>query len=157
MQPSSNTKATIEMVIAMILSGTIGYFVIDSGQSFWNVVFFRCLIASITVGAYAYFKGLFPRSLTQKTTLALIVVGGITLVANWVLLFASFIHISFSIATVAYHTQPLMLVIAGAAMAKQKNSFLFNSLATHIFYWLALGYRARDQPDILLIQARKCY
>ncbi|RSR53464.1 EamA/RhaT family transporter, partial [Acinetobacter baumannii] len=37
---------TLEMVVAMLLSGSIGLFVIKSGQSPFNIVFFRCLISA---------------------------------------------------------------------------------------------------------------
>lgn len=133
MTSSNTTKATIEMVVAMMLSGTIGYFVIDSGQSFWNVVFFRCLIASLTLGIYAYFKGLLPSKLFQKSTLLLIILGGIALVANWVFLFASFDYIPFSIATMAYHTQPLMLILASALIAGKK-------IPPSLLVWLLVSF-----------------
>ncbi|EHU2365050.1 EamA/RhaT family transporter, partial [Acinetobacter baumannii] len=38
---------TLEMVVAMLLSGSIGLFVIKSGQSPVNIVFFRCLISAL--------------------------------------------------------------------------------------------------------------
>ena len=119
---SSTSVGTIEMVVAMMLSGTIGYFVLESEQSFWNVVFFRCVIGAITLGAYAYFTGMLQRDYFAKKVLLLIVIGGITLVANWVLLFASFNYIPFSISTVVYHTQPIFLVILGAYITGDKPS-----------------------------------
>lgn len=131
--PAKNTKATLEMVLAMMLSGTIGYFVISSGQSFWNVVFFRCLIGAATLGIYAYFRGILPRSVFQKTTLLLIIFGGITLVGNWIFLFASFDFIPFSIATMAYHTQPLMLVLVSALIARQR-------IAPSLLLWLVVSF-----------------
>ena len=41
----------LEMIAAMALSGTIGYFVVESGQSVWNVVFFRCLFGGLSLFA----------------------------------------------------------------------------------------------------------
>ena len=133
MTTANTTKGTIEMVIAMMLSGTIGYFVIDSGQSFWNVVFFRCLIGAITLGIYAWFRGGLPSGVFQKGTVLLIILGGITLVSNWVFLFASFDYIPFSIATMAYHTQPLMLVIVSALIAGQR-------IAPSLLFWLLVSF-----------------
>jgi hypothetical protein len=51
------------MVLAMILSGTIGYFVVESGQSPVNVVFFRCLFGAICLGVYCFAKGLLRKPL----------------------------------------------------------------------------------------------
>ena len=47
MKHSHHTISSLELTFAMILSGTIGYFVISSGQVFWNVVFFRCAIGAM--------------------------------------------------------------------------------------------------------------
>ncbi|MEP0072770.1 MAG: DMT family transporter [Marinomonas sp.] len=133
MNRSAIRVGTIELVIAMILSGTIGYFVISSEQPLYNVVFFRCVIGAIVLGGYAYFSGLIRREFFLFGTLSLIILGGITLVLNWVLLFASFDYIPFSIATVAYHMQPLFLVLMGALVSREK-------LARSLLFWLALAF-----------------
>ena len=39
-------RGALEMAVAMILSGTLGVFVIESGQGAVTVVFFRCLFAA---------------------------------------------------------------------------------------------------------------
>ncbi|HBO4577440.1 TPA: EamA/RhaT family transporter, partial [Acinetobacter baumannii] len=46
---------TLEMVVAMLLSGSIGLFVIKSGQSPFNIVFFRCLISALCLIPICYF------------------------------------------------------------------------------------------------------
>ena len=71
-----------------------------------------------------YFRG---------NVLLMSILGGITLVANVVFLFASFNYLSFYIATVAYHMQPLFLVITGALITKEK-------LSGHLLCWLALAF-----------------
>ncbi len=48
---------TLEMVVAMLLSGSIGLFVIKSGQSPVNIVFFRCLISALCLIPICYFYG----------------------------------------------------------------------------------------------------
>jgi drug/metabolite transporter (DMT)-like permease len=133
MNRSATSIGTIELVIAMILSGTIGYFVISSEQSLWNVVFFRCVIGAVVLGGYAYFSGLIRREFFKRSVLLMIILGGITLVANWIFLFASFHYIPFSIATVAYHMQPLFLVLAGALITREKPS-------GSLLVWLALAF-----------------
>lgn len=133
MNRSTASIGTIELVIAMILSGTIGYFVISSEQSLWNVVFFRCVIGAVVLGGYAYFSGLIRREFFKRNVLLMIILGGITLVANWIFLFASFNYIPFSIATVAYHMQPLFLVLVGALITREKPS-------SSLLVWLALAF-----------------
>ena len=46
------------MAAAMTLSGTLGVFVLESGQSAWNVVFFRCLFGALSLLAYCWARGL---------------------------------------------------------------------------------------------------
>ncbi|MCV2401861.1 DMT family transporter [Marinomonas sp. C2222] len=133
MKYSAVNIGSIELVIAMVLSGTIGYFVISSEQSIWNVVFFRCVIGAITLAIYAYFSGIFKRAYFERRAMLFVVLGGITLVANWILLFASFNYIPFSIATVAYHMQPLFLVLAGALLTK-------SSLSASLLVWLMTAF-----------------
>ena len=133
MNRSSNTIGSIELILAMILSGTIGYFVISSGQAFWNVVFFRCVIGAVVLGGYAYYAGFIRREYFRLSVLLMVIFGGVTLVGNWIFLFASFNHIPFSIATVAYHMQPLFLVLTGALITKEK-------LSASLLCWLALAF-----------------
>lgn len=47
----------IEMVAAMLLMGTVGLFVVESGQSAHNVVFFRCVFGTICLGLYCWARG----------------------------------------------------------------------------------------------------
>ena len=49
---SDKEKGSIEMIIAMVLSGTIGYFVVSAEQSYWNVVFLRCVIGALCLLGY---------------------------------------------------------------------------------------------------------
>ena len=133
MNRSAIKVGTIELVIAMILSGTIGYFVISSEQPLYNVVFFRCVIGAIVLGGYAHFSGLIRREFFLFGTLSLIILGGITLVLNWILLFASFNYIPFSIATVAYNMQPLFLVLVSAFISRERPS-------SSMLFWLAMAF-----------------
>ena len=133
MNRSATSIGTIELIMAMILSGTIGYFVISSEQPLWNVVFFRCVIGAVVLGGYAYFSDLIRRDFFQRNVLLMIILGGIALVANWILLFASFNYIPFSIATVAYNMQPLFLVLTSALIIREK-------LSGSLLFWLALAF-----------------
>ena len=151
MKVNEMTKGNLEMILAMMLSGTIGYFVVHSGQSFWNVVFFRCVIGGALLLAYACYRGVLPEALKQRSILLFVLLGGVTLVANWIFLFASFSYIPFSIATVAYHTQPLMLVLAGAFLAKQVPtvSLMFWLMISFIGLWLVIELDAAELQSLL--------
>jgi drug/metabolite transporter (DMT)-like permease len=126
-------RGTAEMTAAMVISGTIGWFVVMSGQPVSGVVFWRCLFgaASLLVicGALGFLK---PGILSAKA-FGLAVLGGIAIVLNWLLLFASYSHASISIATTVYNTQPFMLLALGAA-------FLGEKITAAKLFWLALAF-----------------
>lgn len=104
----------LEMIAAMVLMGTVGYFVIESGLSAYDVVFYRCLFGAMFLGLYCYAKGYFQNTGLTRKTFALAALSGVFLVINWVMLFASFDIASISTSTVIYHTQPLFFVFLGA-------------------------------------------
>ena len=58
MNPNSERVGLAQMAAAMTLSGTLGVFVLESGQSAWNVVFFRCLFGALSLLAYCWARGL---------------------------------------------------------------------------------------------------
>jgi hypothetical protein len=50
-------SGVVKMFAAMLLMGTVGYFVIESKQQAHNVVFFRCLFGVVFLSAYSgYFQ-----------------------------------------------------------------------------------------------------
>ncbi len=99
----------------MIISGSIGAFVLLSGLPVTDVVFWRCLIGALTLLVFIVLSRQ-PFSRLTRFTLALAVIGGAALVVNWLLLFAAYSRISISMATVVYNTQPFMLVLMGMVL-----------------------------------------
>ena len=113
-------RGAIEMVAAMLISGTIGWLVVASGQSPQNVVFVRCALGAPTLAAICLALGIIRKDMLTWRTLALACAGGAAIVANWVLLFAAYSRASISMATVAYNTQPFMLVALGAVVFRER-------------------------------------
>jgi drug/metabolite transporter (DMT)-like permease len=108
---NDKTRGTIEMSAAMAVSGTIGWFVLESGRPAIEVVFWRCLFGAATLLAICAAMG-HLRHLTRRV-LVLAGLGGAAIVVNWLLLFAAYPRASISIATAVYNTQPFMLVGLG--------------------------------------------
>jgi drug/metabolite transporter (DMT)-like permease len=104
----------------MALSGTLGFFVFESKQSAFNVVFFRCLFGALSLLAYCSARGLLRWHHFTRRTLGLALAGGVAIVANWVLLFTSYRYASISVATAVYHTQPFFLVLLGAVLLGER-------------------------------------
>ncbi len=105
---------SLELIGAMVLSGTIGLFVVESGASPFTVVFFRCLFGAVFLGIYCLVRGFFRDHGLTRATLAMALLGGVFIVFNWVFLFEAYSRTSISLATVVYHTQPFYVVLLGA-------------------------------------------
>lgn len=113
-------RGTAEMTAAMVISGTIGWFVVVSGQPVMDVVFWRCVFGAATLGLICAAMGLLKRERISSRQLALAAIGGIAIVANWLLLFAAYSRASISVATAVYNTQPFMLVGLGALLFAER-------------------------------------
>ena len=103
-------RGSLEMIAAMLISGTIGWFVLVSGQSVIDVVFWRCVIGGAMLLLVCAALGLLRRELLSRRVLVLALVSGVAIVGNWLLLFASYSKASIAISTAVYNVQPFMLV-----------------------------------------------
>lgn len=126
-------SGTVQMTAAMLISGTIGWFVVVSGQPVSSVVFWRCLFGAISLLVVCATMGLLRPGMLSLRSFAIAVFGGVAIVLNWLLLFASYRHASISVATTVYNTQPFMLLGLGALFLGEKIT------ATKLF-WLTLAF-----------------
>lgn len=130
------TLPVLLLVLGMIMSGTIGYFVVESGAPPAIVVFWRC-----TLGAAALLVPIAARRGTRRElaglvtsrTGVLVAVSGVLLVANWVLIFTAYEHLSIGVATVVFHVEPFLLIGLGAL-------FLGDRITGRTLAWAALGF-----------------
>ncbi|MER5206795.1 DMT family transporter [Streptomyces sp. NPDC002825] len=129
----NETRGTLELTLAMVLSGTLGVFVVESGASPFEVVFFRCLFGALALGVYSLARGFFTGHGFTAKKLGLAALGGVFIVFNWVFLFEAYRATSISLATVVYHTQPFFLVLLGAL-------FLRERISAAKLGWLALAF-----------------
>lgn len=119
------------MIAAMMLSGTIGWFVVTSGQPTLDVVFFRCLLGGVSLlGVLTLQRGWVC---LDKVRLAWLVLGGVTLILNWLCLFSAYAYSGIAISTVVYHTQPFFLLMLTSVV--QREAFPFGRLP-----WLVLAF-----------------
>jgi len=107
---SSMRRGSLEMVAAMLISGTIGWFVLVSGQPVLEVVFWRCVFGAGTLLAICATLGFLRPGVISRSALLLAILSGVAIVGNWVLLFASYSRASIAIGTAVYNVQPFMLV-----------------------------------------------
>ena len=130
---NERTRGTLEMAAAMFLSGTLGFFVVESGQDAANVVFYRCLFGAMFLAIFCAARGFFINTGLTRRTLALTAIGGVAIVANWVLLFSSYSMASISIATAVYHTQPFFLLLIGAIILRE-------AIPSNKIVWVAIAF-----------------
>ncbi|HDL7479688.1 TPA: DMT family transporter [Yersinia enterocolitica] len=127
------TRGVVEMIAAMLISGTVGWPVIASGQPAVTVVFWRCVFGAFAMLIACVMLGLLKRGALTRQHIAIAIIGGITLVLNWVLLFGAYSYASISVATVTYHTQPFMLVGLGVLFFGEK-------LTANVLGWLLVAF-----------------
>lgn len=120
----------------MVMSGTIGYFVVESGAPPLVVVFWRCVIGGC---ALLVVVGVRPGTrqelcMTVRSRTGVVLAGsGVLLVANWVLVFTAYEHLSIGVATVIFHVEPFILLGLGAL-------FLHERFNRATLGWAGLGF-----------------
>src|SRR5690606_10823149 len=114
MKPNSERGGLVQMAVAMTISGTVGVFVLESGQTAWNVVFFRCVFGAVGLLVYCLARGLLRPGIFTRRTLLWAMAAGIAIVLNWVLLFSAYRWASISLSTAVYNFQPFFLIALGA-------------------------------------------
>lgn len=126
-------RGSLEMVAAMLISGTIGWLVMLSGQPVLDVVFWRCVFGTATLLLVCALMGLLRPGLLSGASLLLAILSGVAIVANWVLLFASYSRASIAIGTAVYNVQPFILVALAAL-------FLGERITARKLGWLAVSF-----------------
>lgn len=129
---SPRRRGIAEMVAAMFISGTIGWFVVRSGQPLAQLLFWRCAFGAATLlpvcAALGHLRG-WP----SLRVLGWSALGGTAIVLNWLLIFSAYSHASISVATAIYNTQPFMLVALGALLFREQ-------VRAPQMAWLALAF-----------------
>lgn len=130
---NQTSRGSLEMAGAMLIAGTIGWFVLMSGQPVLDVVFWRCVFGAIALLLICAAMGLLRGWTLSRVEFALAIISGAAIVGNWVLLFAAYSRASIGIATTVYNTQPFMFVGLGAL-------FLGERLTRAKAGWLILAF-----------------
>ena len=126
-------RGSLEMVAAMLISGTIGWLVMLSGQPVLDVVFWRCVFGALTLLAICAAMGFLRPGLLTRATFLLAVLSGVAIVGNWLLLFGSYSRASIAIGTAVYNVQPFILVGLGAL-------FLGEKITVQKLFWLGVSF-----------------
>ncbi|OUL98950.1 DMT family transporter [Variovorax sp. JS1663] len=139
---NNKTIGTLQMMAAMLISGTIGWFVVYSGQPVIQLLFWRCVFGAATLVGVCALTGSLPGKLSLRQ-IGWAALGGVAIVLNWLLIFASFSRASISVAIAVYNTQPFMLIGLGAI-------FFSERITATKLTWLGIAFAG----VLLIVQAR---
>ncbi len=114
-------KGSLFFSSAMIIYGSIGFFVQQINTSAINIVFFRCLFGAIFLGGYILLldRTGFIQSLNK---IKYIIGCSFFLVFNWVFLFSSFKYTSISVSISIYYLAPIFIMLYGILKLNEEKS-----------------------------------
>lgn len=115
-----NIAAMIKMTIAMALFGSIGFFTVNTGIPAEELVFVRCICATLFLGGMWFFTGGHKTEQWSRQEVIQTLICGVFLVLNWVFLFKAFQEMSISVAITIYNLAPIFVLILGSLFLKER-------------------------------------
>ncbi len=115
-----NISAIIKLTVSMALFGSIGFFTVHTGIPATELVFVRCICATLFLGGMWLIIGGHKTEKWDKKEILRTLICGVFIVLNWVFLFKAFEEMSISIAISIYNLAPIFVLIFGALFLKEK-------------------------------------
>ncbi|SOC14967.1 threonine/homoserine efflux transporter RhtA [Ureibacillus xyleni] len=115
-----NVSAMIKLTVSMAIFGSIGFFTINTGIPALELVFVRCICATLFLGAMWYFTGGHKSEAWNKKEVYQTLLCGVFLVLNWVFLFKAFEEMAISISISIYNLAPIFVLILGTLFLKER-------------------------------------
>lgn len=135
-------KATIKVLIAMLLWGSLGVFVKNISLDSVEIAFFRGIIGSAFLGIVLLFRMQNNKKLAQKSdesksdessyelevedknrskkSIIILIISGMAIGLNWVFLFNSYNYITVANATIVYYLAPVIVIFVSPIFLKEK-------------------------------------
>lgn len=126
-------KATIKVLIAMLLWGSLGVFVKNVSLESVEIAFFRGIIGSIFLGIVLFVRMQNNKKLKQnddkledenkkpgKKSIIILIISGMAIGFNWVFLFNSYNYITVANATIVYYLAPVIVIFVSPIFLKEK-------------------------------------
>lgn len=115
-----NVSAMIKLSLSMAIFGSIGFFTIHTGVPAVELVFVRCICATLFLGAIWLATDGHKTEPWDKNEIIRTLICGVFIVLNWVFLFKAFEEMSISIAISIYNLAPIFVLILGSIFLKEK-------------------------------------
>lgn len=113
-------NAKLNMIISMIVFGTLGIFVKNISLSSGEIALFRALIATLAIVFYQCISGKKMKFPSKKKERLLLLLSGAAMGLNWVFLFEAYRYTSVSIATLSYYFAPVIVMIVCPILFKER-------------------------------------
>ena len=110
----------IKLTVSMAIFGSIGFFTINTGIPALELVFVRCICATLFLGLMWYFTGGHKTEAWNKKEVLQTLLCGVFLVLNWVFLFKAFEEMAISITISIYNLAPIFVLILGTLFLKER-------------------------------------
>ena len=114
------TVAMVKMIVSMAIFGSIGFFTQLSGLPSIELVFVRCICATVFLAIIWGMTGQAKKEQWQGREVLLTLLCGFFLVFNWVFLFKAFEETTVTVAISVYHLAPVFVLLIGAVIFKER-------------------------------------
>lgn len=110
----------LKMTLSMAIFGSIGFFTGKTGIPAAELVFVRCICATLFLWGCWLISGQHKVEAWQKREIVQTMICGVFLVLNWVFLFKAFEEMSITVAISIYNLAPIFVLILGSLFLKEK-------------------------------------
>ncbi|HFK1456481.1 TPA: DMT family transporter [Bacillus cereus] len=117
---NKKSMPAIKMILSMSIFGSIGFFSVQTDLPSFELVFVRCICATIFLALCWLVTGQYKTEKWNKKEVIQILACGIFLVFNWVFLFKAFEVMSITIAISVYHLAPIIVLMIGSIVFKER-------------------------------------
>lgn len=104
----------------MILFGSVGFFSERSGLPALELVFIRCICATLFLGPIWVLSGKLRNETWNKSEVIRILICAIFLILNWVYFFKAIEESGVTVAISIYHLAPVIVMVLGAFIYKER-------------------------------------
>jgi drug/metabolite transporter (DMT)-like permease len=113
-------KSILQIVIAMVIWGSVGIFVKFIDMPSLEIAFLRAVIASGFLALAGIWLKRKDKSSYSKRNLLLLIGSGAAIGLNWVLLFQAYKYTTVSNATLSYYFAPVFVILLSPVVLKEK-------------------------------------
>jgi len=117
-----NSSAMVKMTLSMAIFGSIGFFTIQTGIPAVELVFVRCICATLFLGGLWIMLKQHKTEKWSRKEVIQTMICGVFLVLNWVFLFKAFEVMSITVSITLYNLAPIIVLILGALFLKERMS-----------------------------------